>query len=46
MNMWVGQILLQITNQGKRVDLEDLVKSPRATDDKNQSQSPLKKRKG
>ena len=23
-NLWVGELMLQITNQGKRVDLEDL----------------------
>jgi hypothetical protein len=38
--------MLQITNQGKRVDLEDLIKSPRAAGSKNQAESPLKKRTG
>ena len=42
MNMWVGQLMLQITNQGKRVDLEDMVKSPKGGRG-IPSDSPLKK---
>ena len=30
--MWVGQLMLMATNQGKRVDLEDMVKSPKGGD--------------
>jgi len=44
MNMWVGQLLLQITNQGKRVDLEDMVKSPKGVSGKIPDDSPLKKK--
>ena len=44
MNMWVGQLLLQITNQGKRVDLEDMVKSPKGASGKIPDDSPLKKK--
>ena len=43
MNMWVGQLMLQITNQGKRVDLEDMVRSPKGANSKLPSSgSPLK----
>ena len=41
--MWVGQLMIQITNQGKRVDLEDMVKSPKGGDGKLPGDSPLKK---
>ena len=43
MNMWVGQLLLQITNSGKRVDLEDMIRSPKAGAGKIPADSPLKK---
>lgn len=46
MNMWVGQILLQITNSGKRVDLEDMVRSPKGGNGKLPAESPLKKNQG
>ena len=43
MNMWVGQLMLQITNQGKRVDLEDMVRSPKGSGGaKLPTGSPLK----
>ena len=42
LNMWVGQLMLQITNQGKRVDLEDMVKSPKGGNSKIPGDSPLK----
>ena len=45
MNMWVGQLKLLITNSGKRVDLEDMVKSPKATG-KIPAESPLKQNQG
>lgn len=35
--------MIQITNQGKRVDLEDMVKSPRAGNGKMPNDSPVKK---
>ena len=42
--MWVGQLMLQITNQGKRVDLEDMVRSPKGgANAKLPTDSPLKK---
>lgn len=42
--MWVGQVMLMVTNKGKRVDLEDMVKSPRGgTDKAKMHDSPLKK---
>ena len=42
LNMWVGQLMLQITNQGKRVDLEDMVKSPKGNNSRLPGDSPLK----
>jgi len=39
--------MLQITNQGKRVDLEDMVRSPKgAVSAKLAAESPLKQSKG
>ena len=42
LNLWVGQLKLHITNQGKRVDLEDMVKSPKGAG-AIPGDSPLKK---
>ena len=39
--MWVGQLKILIQNEGKRVDLEDMIKSPKAAG-KIPADSPLK----
>ena len=44
-NLWVGNLQMMVTNQGKRVDLEDMVKSPKGGNTKMSIDSPLKNKK-